>query len=284
MPQKIQRITSTDSITLTSAYMKDIRRYPLISREEEIELVTKIRQGDKRAKDKLVTSNLRFVITVAKQYQYKGLELADLISAGNIGLIEAVDKYEPTKCFRFINYAAWWIRHSIFQALTEQSRTIRIPFSRADTLNRIKKGINAFMKENEREPTIDELLPYVDVEKDTLQSILQAYAKKLSLDVSFDEEDGNTLVDILPNHNSPKADDNLKIEESKRVIHSMLNCLTDREHDIVCMLHGIDMFQTSSDFASRKFGICDERIRQIEKSAMKKLRERYNNSKYKENA
>ena len=107
MPQKIQRITSTDSITLTSAYMKDIRRYPLISREEEIELVTKIRQGDKRAKDKLVTSNLRFVITVAKQYQYKGLELADLISAGNIGLIEAVDKYEPTKCFRFINHC--WI-------------------------------------------------------------------------------------------------------------------------------------------------------------------------------
>lgn len=256
--------------------MKDIRRYPLLEVEEERELVKEVKLGSERAKEKLICANLRFVITVAKQYQYKGLDLADLISAGNIGLIQAVDKYDATKNYRFINYASWWIRHSIYQALTEQSRTIKIPFSRADTLNRIKKGISAFMKEHEREPTIDELLPYVDVEKDTLSAVMQAYIKKTSLDSTFDEDEGNTLVDIIPNTNAILADDNITKTEKKRSILNMIeHNLTDREIDVIKLLYGIDMQLTSSESVGRKFGICDERVRQIEKGAIKKLKSKY---------
>jgi len=275
---KAQRITSQDSQFLTSTYMKDIRRYPLLSLDEEKEVVAKVKEGDERAKNKLICSNLRFVITVAKQYQYKGLDLADLISAGNLGLIEAVDKYDPEKNYRFINYAAWWIRHSIFQALTEQSRTIRIPFSRADTLRRIKQGTNEFLKEHEREPTIDELLVYMDVEKDTLQSVLQAYAKNTSLDATFDsDEETGTLVDVLNNPNSPRADDDLLSSEERTRVMNMLTFLTDREHDVICLYFGLGMEQTSTDFISRKFGIGEERARQLVKNTIKKLKAKYEN-------
>lgn len=271
---QIKRSITDRSDTALNSYLKDINKIPMLSREEEIEIAKKAALGDKKAKERLVTSNLRFVVSCAKQYQGQGIPLIDLISEGNIGLWEAVDKFDVNKGFKFISYAVWWIRQAIMHALNEHSRLLRLPRSQILQLNQIIKTIKEFEQSNGRMPSTKELSDLTDIEESKIEQLINLNIKPTSYDNPIGDESG-TLIDLIPNQNIENTDSLLSKESKQKEINSILNLLTDREHDILIMYFGINGDSLTLYEIADKFGLTHERARQIKNNAITKLQTKY---------
>lgn len=231
-------ITNRESASLDK-YLQEIGREELVSPEEEVELSQRIRKGDQRALEKLTRANLRFVVSVAKQYQNQGLSLPDLINEGNLGLIKAAEKFDETRGFKFISYAVWWIRQSILQALAEQSRIVRLPLNQVGSLNKINKALSQFEQKNERAPSNEELSEMIDIPQDKISDTLRVSGRHVSVDAPFVEGEDNSLLDIIPNDDSPMADRGLVNESLSTEIERSLQILTTREREIIKSFFGI---------------------------------------------
>ncbi len=264
-------ITNRESASLDK-YLQEIGREELITVEEEVELAQRIRKGDKDALEKLTRANLRFVVSVAKQYQNQGLSLPDLINEGNLGLIKAAEKFDETRGFKFISYAVWWIRQSILQALAEQSRIVRLPLNQVGSLNKINKAFNKFEQEYERTPTPEELADTLELPKEKVNDTLRVSGRHISVDAPFQEGDENSLLDILINSDSPKADNKLISESLMKEIERALSTLTDRERDIIRYFFGINCQEMTLEEIGEQFGLTRERVRQIKEKAIRRLR------------
>ena len=271
-----QSITDRQDASLNS-YFKDVSRQPMISQEEEIELTKKIKEGNEAAVKKLVEANLRFVISVAKQYQNKGLALVDLIQEGNIGLIEAARKFDETRGFRFISYAVWWIRQAIIKALSDQCRTIRIPANQVVCMNKINKVIEQFEQQHGRKPSIGELEELTDIDHDTICLTMSAMNRSVSLESPIRDEDASCLLDIIPNDGAVSTDAEVAKNDLSKGIERILSKLSYRDRDILRMSFGIGMNPMTNEEIARRFGIGSERVRQIQHSAINYLRVKYIN-------
>ncbi|MCF0190370.1 MAG: sigma-70 family RNA polymerase sigma factor [Marinilabiliaceae bacterium] len=264
-------ITNRESASLDK-YLQEIGREELITVEEEVELAQRIKQGDQVALDKLTRANLRFVVSVAKQYQNQGLSLPDLINEGNLGLIKAAEKFDETRGFKFISYAVWWIRQSILQALAEQSRIVRLPLNQVGSLNKINKAYSKFEQENERRPSAEELADQLELPADKVADTLRVSGRHISVDAPFVEGEDNNLLDVLVNNDSPNADRQLMNESLAREIERALSTLTDRESDIVKLFFGIGCQEMTLEEIGERFGLTRERVRQIKEKAIRRLR------------
>jgi len=260
-------ITNRESASLDK-YLQEIGREDLITVEEEVELAQRIRKGDRVALEKLTRANLRFVVSVAKQYQNQGLSLPDLINEGNLGLIKAAEKFDETRGFKFISYAVWWIRQSILQALAEQSRIVRLPLNQVGSLNKISKAFSKFEQENERRPSPEEL----EIPVDKISDTLKVSGRHISVDAPFVEGEDNSLLDVLVNDDSPMADRSLVNESLSKEIDRALSTLTEREKDIIQMFFGINTQEMTLEEIGDKFGLTRERVRQIKEKAIRRLR------------
>lgn len=272
---KIQKSITNRSSEALDKYLVEIGRAPLISIDEEIELAQKIKKGGPegdRAKDKLVTANLRFVVSVAKQYQHQGLTLTDLIDEGNIGLIKAAQKFDETRGFKFISYAVWWIRQSILQAIAEQSRIVRLPLNQVGSVNKINKMVNKFEQENERRPSLDEISEKVDIPQDKIDDAMKVSARHVSVDTPFADGDDSSLLDVLVNNDSPMADRKLVAESLRAEIDNALKTLNERERNVVEAFFGINQPEMTLEEIGVKYGLTRERVRQIKEKAIRKLR------------
>jgi len=265
-------ITNRESASLDK-YLQEIGREDLITVEEEVELAQRIRKGDRVALEKLTRANLRFVVSVAKQYQNQGLSLPDLINEGNLGLIKAAEKFDETRGFKFISYAVWWIRQSILQALAEQSRIVRLPLNQVGSLNKISKAFSKFEQENERRPSPEELADELDIPVDKISDTLKVSGRHISVDAPFVEGEDNSLLDVLINDDSPMADRALVNESLAREIDRALSTLTDREKEIIQMFFGIETQEMTLEEIGDKFGLTRERVRQIKEKAIRRLRQ-----------
>lgn len=253
-------------------YLQEIGREDLISVEEEVELAQRIRKGDRAALDKLTRANLRFVVSVAKQYQNQGLSLPDLINEGNLGLIKAAEKFDETRGFKFISYAVWWIRQSILQALAEQSRIVRLPLNQVGSLNKITKAFARFEQENERKPSAEELSEALDIPVDKISDSLKVSGRHISVDAPFVEGEDNSLLDVLVNDDSPMADRSLINESLSKEIERVLGDLSERERDIIRMFFGLGCQEMTLEEIGDRFGLTRERVRQIKEKAIRRLR------------
>ena len=265
-------ITNRESASLDK-YLQEIGREDLITVEEEVELAQAIRKGDRRALEKLTRANLRFVVSVAKQYQNQGLSLPDLINEGNLGLIKAAEKFDETRGFKFISYAVWWIRQSILQALAEQSRIVRLPLNQVGSLNKIGKAFSRFEQENERKPSPEELAQELDIPVDKISDTLKVSGRHISVDAPFVEGEDNSILDVLVNDDAPNADGTLMNESLSREIDRALATLTERESDIIKMFFGIGCQEVTLEEIGDKFGLTRERVRQIKEKAIRRLRQ-----------
>ena len=266
-----QSITNRESTALEK-YLQDISREDLVSLDEEVELAQKIRQGDVKALERLTKANLRFVVSVAKQYQNQGLSLPDLINEGNLGLIKAAKKYDETRGFKFISYAVWWIRQSIMQAISEQSRLVRVPMNQMGSINKVRKAIHQFEQEHQRLPSIDEIMEEVDLPKDKIAEVMSMITKKVSMDAPISSGDDGSLLDVLPNKNSPSADEQLLEEGLKKEIERALVTLSEREQTILRGYFGINQREMSLEEIGEQTGLTRERVRQLKEKAIKRLR------------
>lgn len=264
-------ITNRESASLDK-YLQEIGREELISVQEEVELAQRIRKGDHAALDKLTRANLRFVVSVAKQYQNQGLSLPDLINEGNLGLIRAAQKFDETRGFKFISYAVWWIRQSILQALAEQSRIVRLPLNQVGSLNKINKELSRFEQENERRPSAEELAERLDLAADKVADTLKVSGRHISVDAPFVEGEDNSLLDVLVNDDSPMADTNLNQESLAKEVDRALQQLGDRERDILKMFFGIGCQEMTLEEIGSKFDLTRERVRQIKEKAIRRLK------------
>lgn len=264
-------ITNRESASLDK-YLQEIGKEELISVDEEVELAQKIRQGDRKALEKLTRANLRFVVSVAKQYQNQGLSLPDLINEGNLGLIRAAEKFDETRGFKFISYAVWWIRQSILQALAEQSRIVRLPLNQVGSLNKINKALSKFEQENERRPTSEELAKVLDISEEKINDTLSVSGRHVSVDAPFANGDENSLLDVLENHDLPNTDAKLMNESLSKEIERALATLTERERDIIRYFFGISCQEKTLEEIGTEFGLTRERVRQIKEKAIRRLR------------
>ena len=264
-------ITNRESASLDK-YLQEIGHEELISVEEEVELAQRIKQGDQAALEKLTRANLRFVVSVAKQYQNQGLSLPDLINEGNLGLIKAAEKFDETRGFKFISYAVWWIRQQILQALAEQSRIVRLPLNQVGSLNKINKELSKFEQEHERRPSADELAERLDLTPDKIQDTLRVSGRHVSVDAPFVEGEDNTLLDVMVNNDSPNADSSLISESLSTEIDRALSTLPSRESDIIRLFFGIGGQELTLEEIGDKFGLTRERVRQIKEKAIRRLR------------
>lgn len=264
-------ITNRETASLDK-YLQEIGRKDLISVDEEVELAQRIKQGDQKALDKLVSANLRFVVSVAKQYQNQGLSLSDLIDEGNLGLIKAAQKFDETRGFKFISYAVWWIRQSILQALAEQSRIVRLPLNQVGSLNKIGKALSRFEQENERRPSAAELAEQLDVPVDKIADTMKVSGRHVSVDAPFVDGEDNSLLDVLPNDDSPMADSSLTQESLSKEIDRALDQLNPRERDILKMFFGIGCQEMTLEEIGAKFDLTRERVRQIKEKAIRRLK------------
>ncbi len=264
-------ITNRESASLDK-YLLEIGREELVSPEEEVELAQRIRKGDQEALEKLTRANLRFVVSVAKQYQNQGLSLPDLINEGNLGLIKAAEKFDETRGFKFISYAVWWIRQSILQALAEQSRIVRLPLNQVGSLNKINKALGKFEQENERQPSTDELAEMIDIPKDKIADTLRVSGRHVSMDAPFVEGEDNSLLDVLPNEDSPSADRGLTNESLSTEIERALQILTVREREIIKSFFGIGCQEMTLEEIGERLDLTRERVRQIKEKAIRKLK------------
>ena len=278
-------ITNRESASLDK-YLQEIGREDLITVEEEVELAQRIRKGDRAALEKLTRANLRFVVSVAKQYQNQGLSLPDLINEGNLGLIKAAEKFDETRGFKFISYAVWWIRQSILQALAEQSirqsilqalaeqsRIVRLPLNQVGSLNKISKAFSKFEQENERRPSPEELADELEIPVDKISDTLKVSGRHISVDAPFVEGEDNSLLDVLVNDDSPMADRSLVNESLAKEIDRALSTLTEREKEIIQMFFGIGQQEMTLEEIGDKFGLTRERVRQIKEKAIRRLRQ-----------
>lgn len=266
-------ITNRESQSLEK-YLQEIGKVDLITPEEEVQLALKIKNGDQRALDRLVKANLRFVVSVAKQYQNQGLTLPDLINEGNLGLIKAALRFDETRGFKFISYAVWWIRQSILQALAEQSRIVRLPLNKVGLTNRISKAFQQLEQEFEREPSPEELASVLEIDIDEITATLNVNTRHVSMDTPLSEGEDSTLMDVMINTNAEKADEQLEHHESlRREIERSMLALTDRQKAVLCYFFGIGTGESLSleDIGAR-FNLTRERVRQIKDKAITKLR------------
>ncbi len=264
-------ITNRESASLDK-YLQEIGKEDLITVEEEVELAQRIKKGDQEALEKLTKANLRFVVSVAKQYQNQGLSLPDLINEGNLGLIKAAEKFDETRGFKFISYAVWWIRQSILQALAEQSRIVRLPLNQVGSLNKINKAFARFEQENERTPSPEELANVLDLPKEKVSDTLRVSGRHVSVDAPFSDGEDNNLLDVLVNADSPNADRGLINESLSTEVDRALSTLTDRERDIIRYFFGIGCPEMTLEEIGEKFGLTRERVRQIKEKAIRRLR------------
>ncbi|MGB3948420.1 MAG: RNA polymerase sigma factor RpoD/SigA [Bacteroidia bacterium] len=265
-------ITNRESASLDK-YLQEIGREELINADEEVILAKKIRDGDQVALEKLTKANLRFVVSVAKQYQNQGLSLPDLINEGNLGLIKAAKRFDETRGFKFISYAVWWIRQSILQALAEQSRIVRLPLNQVGSLNKINKAFSKLEQEFEREPSAEELSQILELPQDKVADTMRVSGRHVSMDAPFVNGEENSLLDVLVNHDSPRADNELMNESLQREIERSLSTLTDRERDVVKLFFGIGINHgLTLEEIGAKFDLTRERVRQIKEKAIRRLR------------
>jgi RNA polymerase primary sigma factor len=266
-------ITNRESQSLEK-YLQEIGKVELISPEEEVKLAGLIKQGNQAALDKLTKANLRFVVSVAKQYQNQGLSLPDLINEGNLGLIKAAQRFDETRGFKFISYAVWWIRQSILQALAEQSRIVRLPLNKVGLTNKIQKAFSQLEQEFEREPSPEELAELLELETDEVSATLGIAARHVSMDTPLSEGEDNTLIDVLENHNAERAETNIEHKESlKQEIERSMKMLTERQKEVICYFFGLGVDHPMSlEDIGDKFNLTRERVRQIKDKAITKLR------------
>ena len=265
-------ITNRESQSLDK-YLQEIGREELITAEQEVELAQRIKQGDQVALEKLTKANLRFVVSVAKQYQNQGLTLPDLINEGNLGLIKAAQRFDETRGFKFISYAVWWIRQSILQALAEQSRIVRLPLNQVGSLNKINKAFSKLEQEFERPPSSDELANALDLPEDKVKDTIKVSGRHVSVDAPFVDGEDNSLLDVMVNNDSPKADRLLMMESLLREIERSLSTLTERERDVIRLFFGIGMQHgLTLEEIGAKFDLTRERVRQIKEKAIRRLR------------
>ena len=265
-------ITNRESASLDK-YLQEIGREDLITVEEEVELAQRIKNGDCVALEKLTRANLRFVVSVAKQYQNQGLSLPDLINEGNLGLIKAAEKFDETRGFKFISYAVWWIRQSILQALAEQSRIVRLPLNQVGSLNKINKAFSKFEQQNERKPSAEELAEELDIPVDKIADTMKVSGRHVSVDAPFVEGEDNSLLDVMINDDSPNADRVLINESLSKEIERALSTLSEREHEIVKKFFGIGIPEMTLEEIGDEFGLTRERVRQIKEKAIRRLRQ-----------
>ena len=232
-------ITNRESQSLDK-YLQEIGHEELLSVDEEVELAQKIKKGDRKALERLTKANLRFVVSVAKQYQNQGLSLPDLINEGNVGLIKAAEKFDETRGFKFISYAVWWIRQSILQAIAEQSRIVRLPLNQVGSVNKINKVLNKFEQENERRASIDEIAERVDLPEDKIADAMKINGRHISMDAPFTEGEDGSLIDVMPNNDSPEPDNMLVMESLREEIKRALQTLNERERKVIEAFFGID--------------------------------------------
>ena len=266
-------ITNRESQSLDK-YLQDIGKEELITAETEVELAKRIKQGDQAALEKLTKANLRFVVSVAKQYQNQGLTLPDLINEGNLGLIKAAQKFDETRGFKFSSYAVWWIRQSILQALAEQARIVRLPLNQVGSLNKINKAFSKLEQEYERPPSAEELAEVLEVPEDKIKESMKVAGRHVSMDAPLSSsEDGGTLMDVMANSDSPKADKLLMAESLQKEIERSLSTLTDKEREIIRLFFGIGMNHgLTLEEIGAKFNLTRERVRQIKEKAIRRLR------------
>ena len=266
-------ITNRESQSLEK-YLQEIGKVDLLTPEEEVDLAKRIKQGDQIALERLTKANLRFVVSVAKQYQNQGLSLSDLINEGNLGLIKAAQRFDETRGFKFISYAVWWIRQSILQALAEQSRIVRLPLNKVGSLNKINKAFSELEQNFEREPSAEELADLLDIPTEEVETTLGVAARHISMDAPFVEGEDNSLLDVLEDYAGNRTDNELEYTESlRREIERSLATLTDRQIDVIKLYFGIGVEHPMSlEDIGDKFGLTRERVRQIKDKAINKLR------------
>ncbi|MBK7038820.1 MAG: sigma-70 family RNA polymerase sigma factor [Bacteroidetes bacterium] len=266
-------ITNRESESLEK-YLQEIGKVDLVTAEEEVTLAQKIKQGDQMALEKLVKANLRFVVSVAKQYQHNGLSLNDLINEGNVGLVKAAQKFDETKGFKFISYAVWWIRQSIMQALAEQSRLVRLPLNKVGSLSKINRAFSELEQKFEREPTSDELAEVLELAPEEIKNTLSVSSRHVSVDAPFDDGENSSLLDVLENRDTERTDEKLDYSHSLKVeTERTLATLTERERDVIKLFFGIGVpYAMTLEDIGEEFGLTRERVRQIKDNAINKLR------------
>lgn len=264
-------ITNRESASLEK-YLQEIGHQDLLTADEEVELAQQIRKGDRKALERLTKANLRFVVSVAKQYQNKGLSLPDLINEGNLGLIKAAERYDETRGFKFISYAVWWIRQSILQAIAEQSRIVRLPLNQVGSVNRIARELNKFEQENERKPSVEEMADRIDLPEEKIAEAMKINTNHVSMDAPFADGEDNSLLDFLPNTDSPSTDNVLDQESLRTEIGRVLDVLNDREQKVIKAFFGIGMQEMTLEEIGDKYNLTRERVRQIKEKAIHRLR------------
>ena len=264
-------ITNRESEALEK-YLQEIGREELITSDEEVELAQRIRKGDRKALERLTKANLRFVVSVAKQYQNQGMSLPDLINEGNVGLIKAAEKFDETRGFKFISYAVWWIRQSILQAIAEQSRIVRLPLNQVGSVNKINRMLSKFEQEHERRPSSIEIAEETDIPEEKVDEALLSTGRHISVDAPFVDGEDNSLLDVMVNDDAPMADKQLVVESLRSEIESVLKLLNERERNVVKAFYGIDGPELTLEEIGTKFGLTRERVRQIKEKAIRRLR------------
>ena len=263
--------TNRESASLDK-YLQEIGHEELLSVDEEVELAQKIKKGDRRALERLTRANLRFVVSVAKQYQNQGLSLPDLINEGNVGLIKAAEKFDETRGFKFISYAVWWIRQSILQAIAEQSRIVRLPLNQVGSVNKINRELNKFEQEHERRPSVNEIADRIDLPEEKVEEAMKANNRHVSMDAPFVDGEDNSLLDVLADNNMPMADKALVQESLRKEIDRAIDLLNDREQKVVRAFFGIGSPEMTLEEIGDKYNLTRERVRQIKEKAIRRLR------------
>lgn len=263
--------TNRESASLDK-YLQEIGHEELLSVDEEVELAQKIKKGDRQALERLTRANLRFVVSVAKQYQNQGLSLPDLINEGNVGLIKAAEKFDETRGFKFISYAVWWIRQSILQAIAEQSRIVRLPLNQVGRVNKINRELNKFEQEHERRPSVNEIADRIDLPEEKVEEAMKANNRHVSMDAPFVDGEANSLLDVLADNNMPMADKALVQESLRKEIDRAIDLLNDREQKVVKAFFGIGSPEMTLEEIGDKYNLTRERVRQIKEKAIRRLR------------
>ena len=269
-------ITNRENASLDK-YLQEIGHEELISAEEEVELARRIKTGDRKALEKLTKANLRFVVSVAKQYQNQGLSLPDLINEGNIGLLKAAEKFDETRGFKFISYAVWWIRQSILQAIAEQGRVVRLPLNQVGSVNRINKVQSKFEQENERRPSVDEIADKTDLPHEKIEDVLKVNTRQVSVDAPMADGDGTSMIDFMQSDSDSSTDEELLKESLRAEIASALSVLNDRERNVIEAFYGINQPECTMEEIGKKYGLTRERVRQIREKAIRRLKQNTQN-------
>ena len=270
---KINKSITNRSSAALDKYLVEIGREELISTDEEVELAQRIHKGDQEALDRLTRANLRFVVSVAKQYQHQGLALNDLIDEGNLGLIKAAQKFDETRGFKFISYAVWWIRQSILQAISEQSRIVRMPLNQVGFQSKLSKAIVSFEQEFERRPSAQELAEILETDITKVQDALGTNGKKVSVDAPFQDDDSNCLIDVMQDESAPGTDNSMERESLSSDLEAALAVLNERERTVLKMLFGIGRNEMTAEEVANNMSLTRERVRQIKERALRRLRE-----------